>query len=205
VYDLARLFEGPAWERTALAVVAAVLAPVCEEIAFRGYLQTTLALRRGPAVAIGAGAFLFALLHLDPIRFPALLLLGAVFGWIAWRTGSVWPSVAAHATNNGIAAALLLLVGRPEDSSPPGASATAGALLLGGGALAYVLVRVREAAGPEAPRASDAVVLRDPSWPSIRFHPGRVPRPLRRAAVAGTAVLFGLAAVGVLRALARGP
>jgi len=198
-YDLSRLFEGPAWERAALTLVAAVLAPACEEITFRGYLQTTLGLRRRPALAIAGGAFLFALLHLDPVRFPALLLLGVVFGWITWRAGSIWPAVAAHAANNGLAAALLLASGPPAGIVPP--SVLLSALALGGSALALLLLAFRAAAPPTPSPAADALVLRDPSSPSIRFELGRVPRALGFVALGGTAALVALAAFGLARGL----
>lgn len=200
VYDLSRLFAGPTWEQVALALVAAVLAPACEEITFRGYLQTTLALRRRPAAAIAAGAFLFAVLHLDPVRFPALLLLGVVFGWITWRAGSVWPAVAAHAANNGLAAALLLAMGRPSEEAPP-LSAILSALALGGSALALLLLAIRAAAPRTASLSTDALVLRDPSTPSIRFDLERIPRPLGLAALAGAVALAALALVGLARGL----
>jgi membrane protease YdiL (CAAX protease family) len=203
-YDLSRLFEGPRWEQAALALIAATLAPACEEISFRGYLQTTLAVRRGPAVAIGGGAFLFAVLHLDPVRFPALLVLGAVFGWITWRSGSVWPAVAAHVANNGIAATLLLALGRPEPAAPPPAAILFG-LALGGGALGLLLLAFRAAAPAEPADATDALALRDPSSPSIRFDPRRVPRPLAAAALAGGAALVTLALIGLTRGLTRAP
>lgn len=201
-YDLTRLFEGPPWERAALAGVAALLAPACEEITFRGYLQTTLALRRGPAAAIGLGALLFASLHLDPVRFPALVLLGAVFGWLAWRAGSVWPAVAAHAANNGLAAGLLLAAG-PRDPGPPPLAGVVASLGVGAALLALVLLGYRRLAPRPPPAASGAVVLRDPSLPSIRWHPERVPPRLARLAVAGAGVLLLLAAAGLLRGVRR--
>jgi len=200
-YDLSRLFEGPAWERAALALVAAVLAPACEEITFRGYVQTTLTLRRRPAAAIAGGALLFALLHLDPVRFPALLLLGAVFGWITWRAGSIWPAVAAHAANNGLAAALLLASGPPAGPAP--SSFVPSALALGGSALALLLFAFQAAAPPIPSPAADALVLRDPSSPSIRFELGRVPRALGFAALGGSVVLVALAVMGLARGLRR--
>jgi membrane protease YdiL (CAAX protease family) len=195
-FDVARLFETPTWERWALAGLAALAAPVCEELTFRGYVQTTLGLRRRPAAAIAAGALLFAIIHLDPVRFPALLVLGTVFGWLTWRAGSIWPSVAAHATNNGIAAALLLATGPPDRADAPTPSQLAGTLALGAAALALFLARYR-AATPSPPPAAEALSLADPSSPSIAWSPQRVPTPLAVAVLAAVAslVLIGLAGI----------
>jgi len=201
-YDLTRLFEGPEWEKIALALLAGILAPACEELTFRGYLQTTLALRRGPRVAIAAGALLFAALHLDPVRFPALLVLGALFGWLTWRAGSIWPAVAAHAANNGLAAGLLLAAGVPEPPPSPSLGAIAAALVGGGGALA-LLVALYRAASPSPPEPGSTVALRDPSSASIVFDPSRVPRALGAIALAGAAALLVLAALGLARGLGR--
>jgi membrane protease YdiL (CAAX protease family) len=194
--DLSRLFEGGPWEQAAIVAVAAVLAPACEEITFRGYLQTTLGLRRRPAAAIAGAAFLFALLHLDPVRFPALLLLGGAFGWVTWRAGSIWPAVAAHAANNALAAALLLAGGAPLDDRPT-LSAIVSLLALGGGALAAFLHLIAAIGPRPPPGAADAVALVDPAAPSIRFDLRRVPRPLAMAAGASVAVLLALALVGL--------
>jgi membrane protease YdiL (CAAX protease family) len=202
LFDVARIFEGPAWERAALSVLAVAVAPACEELAFRGYLQTTLSLRRSPAGAIAAGAALFATLHLDPVRFPALVVLGLVFGWLTWRAGSIWPSVAAHAANNGIAMALLLTVGEPEGAPPP-AGAIAAMLAFGVTSLVALGLAYR-AVTPRPPPVSDALELRDPASPSIAWHPARVPPPLARAAAGGLAILFLLAVAGLAASLTRG-
>lgn len=203
LFDVARIFEGPPWERAALAVLAVAIAPVCEEIAFRGYLQSTLSLRRRPAVAVLAGAVLFATLHLDPVRFPALVVLGSLFGWLTWRAGSIWPAVAAHAANNGIAMLLLLSLGPVEPASPP-VAAVAAMLGFGAASLAALAV-VYRAVTPRPPPASDATVLRDPTSPSIAWHPARIPRPLLRAALGGVAILLVLAVAGLAAAVSRGP
>jgi membrane protease YdiL (CAAX protease family) len=197
-FDIARLFEAPTWERWALAGLAALAAPVCEELTFRGYVQTTLALRRRPGAAIAAGALLFATIHLDPVRFPALLVLGGVFGWLTWRAGSIWPSVAAHATNNGIAAALLLATGPPDRGDVPTVSQLAGTLALGAVALALFLARYR-AATPSPPPASEALSLADPSSPSIAWSPRRVPTALAVAALAAVASLLLIGLAGITR------
>lgn len=187
-FDPARLFDGPPRERVLLALVAVLLAPPCEEIAFRGYVQTSLALRRSPAAAVAGAAALFAIVHLDPIRFPAVLLLGLVFGWLTWRSGSVWPAVAAHAVNNGITSAIVLAVGVPPPGEEPPLSAVAATAALGLSLLALVLAVFR-AATPAPPPAEEALALRDPSDPSTAFSPERVPPKLQLAALAGMAAL----------------
>jgi hypothetical protein len=202
-YDLARLFEGPAWERVSLALVAALLAPACEELTFRGYLQTTLSLRRRPAAAVAAGALLFAGLHLDPVRFPALVLLGVVFGWLTWRGGSVWPAVAAHAANNGLAAGLLLALGMEDGPPAAPAGEVATALALGACVLGLLLAAYGAAAPPPAP-AGEAVAWVDAASPDLRWRPERVPRRLALAALAGVAAILLLAAAGLVRG-ARSP
>ncbi|WP_242339785.1 type II CAAX endopeptidase family protein [Anaeromyxobacter sp. SG66] len=191
-FDVAKLFDRPLAERVFLAVVATFVAPPCEEIAFRGYLQTTLLARRAPAVAIAGSSLLFAVIHLDPVRFPALLVLGAVFGWLAWRSGSLWPAVAAHAANNGLVSLFAIAAPRaaPEVENPP-LLALLGALVLGAAALAPLLAAFRSvAAGPLSPET--ALVLRDPADPSTRFRPGRVPAWLRLTLLLGLQILLAL-------------
>jgi uncharacterized protein len=192
-FDPAQIFAGPGWERMLLVVAAVLVAPVCEEIAFRGYVQTTLALRRRPAAAIAGSALLFAAMHLDPVRFPALLVLGAIFGWLTWRAGSVWPAVAAHAANNGVTSALVLAVGVPESDAPPPLSAVVVTMAFGAAAL-LLLLRAYRVATPLPPPAEEALVLRDPEDPSLRFSPARVPRSLRLAALLGAFLLVALLA-----------
>jgi membrane protease YdiL (CAAX protease family) len=182
-YDLTRLFEGPVVEQVAFAVTAALVAPVCEEVAFRGYLVSAWLSRSRPALAVGGSAILFALLHLDPIRAPSLLLLGALYGWLSWRSGSIWPAVIAHATNNGIGAALLLL--SPDDAG--GAEPTLGMALVGvaaGTVAIAVIAAIFRAASPPTPLPA-GVSLRDASDPSSRFQLRRLPRPLVVALAAG--------------------
>ncbi len=202
-FDLGRLFEGPAWERLALSAEAALLAPVCEEAAFRGYVQTTLALRRRhPASAIAAAAVLFAVMHLDPVRFPALIVLGATFGWLAWRAGSIWPAVAAHAANNAVAAGLVLGQGAPAGEPPPWSDLVA-PLALGASALALLLAAYR-AATPHPPPAASAVVPREEASPPGDFSAARVPPHLTVAAIVGL-VLLGVIVASALVRSAAGP
>lgn len=190
-FDVAKLFDRPLAERAVLALVATFLAPLCEEVAFRGYLQTTLLTRRAPAAAIAGSTLLFALIHLDPVRLPALLVLGALFGWLAWRAGSIWPAIAAHAANNGIVSIFALAAPRAahEIESPP-LVAIAGVLAFGAAALAPLVTAYRTAAG--APPADEPVALGDPSDPSTRFRLRRVPAWLHLVMLAGAQILLVL-------------
>jgi uncharacterized protein len=191
--DVARIFEGSPALQVVVTAVAVVLAPICEEAAFRGYLQRTLARALGPWTAIGLAALLFALRHVDPVRFLPLVFLGALFGWLAWRSGSLWPAIAAHAANNAIAAALTLTGSGSEAVEAVPTVREALVPLLAGGAALAVLAFLYLRATPAPPPPDAAVEPRDPARPWDRFRPDLVPEWLTAAAIAGLAALLALA------------
>jgi uncharacterized protein len=95
------------------AVAVVVLAPLAEELLFRGALLRALMRRTTPAWAVFTSALLFALVHPlgDPevgsvIVVPAILTLGVVSGYLAVRTGDLSRSIMLHAGFN-----LLTVVG----------------------------------------------------------------------------------------------
>ncbi len=203
LFDPARLFDRPLLERIALSVLAATAAPLCEEIAFRGYLLTVLRTRHRPAIAIGLSALAFAAIHFDPLRFAPLVLLGTLFAWMAWRSGSLWPAVVAHAMNNalGVLAAAMarntgLQRGPPELGPTLAFSLPVLGLAVVG--LAMLLPAYRRWT-PHPPPVDAALVRRDPADPSIRFRPRRVPGPHRAAAQAAVVSLGALAVLALLR------
>ncbi len=77
-----------------------VIAPVTEELLFRGLILRSLRTRYGRAVAIGVTAVLFAVFHLDPQALVFATLIGIVLGVIADRARSIVPSIALHAGFN---------------------------------------------------------------------------------------------------------
>jgi membrane protease YdiL (CAAX protease family) len=93
----------PAGQVVAFTLVMGLGPGFGEELFFRGYVQTRLARRWGAARAILVSALLFGALHLDPVQSPLAAGLGLYLGYVAWRTGSVWPAMAAHAVNNMVA------------------------------------------------------------------------------------------------------
>jgi membrane protease YdiL (CAAX protease family) len=50
-----------------------------------------------------ATAILFGLVHMIPLQIVLMLFLGLYFGYLVLRTGSIWPAMLAHATNNVMA------------------------------------------------------------------------------------------------------
>ncbi len=87
----------------AVTVFAVAVAPVLEEMFFRGLVQHPLERRWGPARAITLSAALFAIFHFLPWIFPLHLLLGIAFGWAVYATRSIWAGVILHAANNAAA------------------------------------------------------------------------------------------------------
>ena len=85
--------------------VMAVLAPMVEEAVFRGLLYGWVAGRWGATIAWFVSSVLFAAAHVEPAHVLLVLPLGLWFGWLRQRTDSLWPSLAAHIVNNGVAVA----------------------------------------------------------------------------------------------------
>ena len=79
-----------------------IVAPLGEELLFRGIILRGLLSRHRPAVAVVLTALLFAALHCNPWQFLSALFLGIALGWFFLRTGSVGLCVLAHAFWNGM-------------------------------------------------------------------------------------------------------
>jgi uncharacterized protein len=83
------------------ASAAFLAAPLCEEFLFRGVVLQGLAAGTGrKAEAVFLSALVFALFHLNPVNFLALLELGLFFGLLYQKTGSLLPGMVAHAAQN---------------------------------------------------------------------------------------------------------
>ncbi|MBL8734698.1 MAG: CPBP family intramembrane metalloprotease [Planctomycetes bacterium] len=82
-----------------------VVAPVCEELFFRGYLFTAVRGVASSRVAQLLTAAAFGLVHGVDYALP-IAGLGLCFGWLRERTGALLPSMLAHAVHNGLTLAL---------------------------------------------------------------------------------------------------
>jgi membrane protease YdiL (CAAX protease family) len=108
--------ESESWAATvALIVSAVVVAPLVEEIIFRGLVQSALldlVGRERRWRVIACAALLFATIHVGPTIpwqvLPGIFVLGLVLGWLYERHGSLLPSILLHAGFNACNVAMAL-------------------------------------------------------------------------------------------------
>jgi membrane protease YdiL (CAAX protease family) len=81
---------------------------LCRKVALGGLLRKGFS----PAAAIFWSALMFGVIHMNPWQAIPGFLMGLLFGWIYWRTRSLWSVIFMHAVNNG--AAMLFTVLFPE-------------------------------------------------------------------------------------------
>jgi len=88
--------------------VIAIVPGICEELFFRGLLQSVLKeLTKSNHYAIWITAAIFSFIHFQFLGFIPRMLLGALLGYMLLYTGSVWVNAIAHALNNALAATVL--------------------------------------------------------------------------------------------------
>ncbi|MCC7145096.1 MAG: CPBP family intramembrane metalloprotease [Phycisphaeraceae bacterium] len=108
---------------TLLLLSAVVLAPLFEEIIYRGLVQTTLLEYLGPAnrlLVLMTSAAIFASIHLGSVTWhmlPGLFVLALVLGYLYERTATLWPSLIVHLLFNAANIMLVLLL-YPSASAP---------------------------------------------------------------------------------------
>jgi membrane protease YdiL (CAAX protease family) len=125
---LEEVIREPQGGRAVLVALLVALVPAfCEELFFRGLVQSRLVALWPPGVAILLTSAIFALAHSDPQHALLVLPIGLYLGWVAWRSGTVWMAMLLHALNN-LAAVLL---GRLVSPDAPAWPIWAATLVLG--------------------------------------------------------------------------
>ena len=108
-FDVTSKLPGITTFSTVLAVVSlVVIAPVVEEIVFRGLLFGALASRLGILASTVITALLFGAIHADPVLFPSLAALGIITALAYTTTGNLWVAIILHALNNSLGAVVLI-------------------------------------------------------------------------------------------------
>lgn len=96
-----RFGELPIWLAWLVIIMASLVAGICEEIGFRGYMQVPLEKRYGSVVAITIVSIVFVALHLNQAWAPPILFhifaVSAMLGILAYASGSLIPGIIGHA------------------------------------------------------------------------------------------------------------
>ena len=87
-----------------LFTAVVVIAPLGEELLFRGFFQQILEKHwKDITKAVLMTAIIFSFIHMNPFWFAQIYILGIILGFLAWKTKSVVPSLILHSLNNLIA------------------------------------------------------------------------------------------------------
>jgi membrane protease YdiL (CAAX protease family) len=100
-----------------MVLAAVIVAPVCEEIIFRGYLYPVAKKYAGSTVAALFSALVFAGAHGNVAAMLPLFVFGLVLVAVYEHTGSIWAPISVHLLFNGTTVAIQFLVriyGLPE-------------------------------------------------------------------------------------------
>jgi len=139
-------FSGPGELLVAMLVIAVVPA-IGEELLFRGLIQTRINKIVGnPHLAIWVAAILFSAFHMQFYGFVPRLLLGALFGYLFYWSGSLVLAMIAHFVNNGFSLIMVYLHRQGAldfniDDTESVPLETVGFFFIIGASLAFFLVR----------------------------------------------------------------
>ena len=99
--EITQLFgalKSPVW----FFIVGAILAPLVEEIFFRGFLFQGFRARYGWVPGLLLSSAIFGLAHLDPVALIPTFILGCLLAYLYQRSNSVWPGVIMHMLVNSL-------------------------------------------------------------------------------------------------------
>lgn len=94
-----KIFEGD-YGFMGVFLKVAVVAPIVEELIFRGLIFHGFRKNYNGFVAIFMSALLFSLFHLNPWQIPATFILGLLLGWLMLRTNNIFVAIIGHSINN---------------------------------------------------------------------------------------------------------
>jgi len=150
--DIAR-FEETMAPGVVPILFACLVAPVLEEMLFRGVILRGFLRRYSRTFAILWSAALFGIAHLNLYQFMTAFAIGVVGGWLYERCRSLWPCILLHATYNSFVTAYYAWLLDHAESAPtgPGVAFLGGSfagLIVGG----LILIRLL---GGKRPAASE--------------------------------------------------
>jgi len=96
IFEIFDQLESPIW----FFITGAVIAPIVEEIFFRGFLFQGFRHKYGWLPAVFLSSAIFGAAHLDPVSLIPTFVLGCVLAYVYHRSNSVWPGILFHAAIN---------------------------------------------------------------------------------------------------------
>ncbi len=98
---------GPVFDTTAFPLLllfgGAIIAPIVEEVFFRGFVFAGLRKRWNWRAAAVISAGVFAVAHLVPTSILPIFILGFIFAFLYQLSGSIWPAILMHMLTNTLA------------------------------------------------------------------------------------------------------
>lgn len=92
-----------------LTLAVVFVAPIVEEIFYRGLLLPALTAAAGPLVGVIGSALIFALVHQQLVVIPGLTVFGLVVAWLTATSGRIGPAIVTHMAFNATTVVQLLL------------------------------------------------------------------------------------------------
>ena len=100
-----------------LSLTIVIIAPIGEELLFRGFLQHYLENTwKDVTRAILVSSLFFAFIHFNPYWAIQIYLMGLVLGYLSWLTKSIYPSILLHMSINGTSMLFIFLGEGAENS-----------------------------------------------------------------------------------------
>ena len=99
-------------------IAIGILAPIAEEMCFRGAILRkllTMFPKRQHWIAIAVSAVLFALAHFNVVQSLHAFLIGLLLGWLYYRTDSILPGIVFHWINNTVAYVMFNIMPQMDD------------------------------------------------------------------------------------------
>jgi uncharacterized protein len=95
-----------------LIVVTAVIAPLCEEVYFRGFLYPAFRKNFGVVIGIFLSSIVFAAAHLDLFSFFPIMVIGWILAFMYEKTKSIFTVIFLHSIYN--LTLIMILLGRVQ-------------------------------------------------------------------------------------------
>ena len=92
-------------------IVIVIIAPIIEEMFFRGYILQTLSKNLSTSTSSIITALIFASVHFEFQSFIPIFLLGIILNWLFLKFNSIWPSILFHFLNNIITFTIFYYIG----------------------------------------------------------------------------------------------